>query len=509
MFIVRKFSNITYHYNSSNELKKIIWNNQKLTAILRKKYSSVITSGEDLYFNHIQLQKCKKIKKVKIIDSIRNKIHVIPNEIVKKVGIKKILTIMFWFQIDVVSTIADNKNIGIWFGELPKLPIKHIKSVQGIWKMWFLYTTIRSWGSYSTSCRFSYWLWQQWPHYIDNVSHGVHVIRSVSRKIALSEAIERISGGTVPKMKMNNYSSSETEKIMKNLCGTRKLDTKAEHIQLISLQNTGEKVYVPAELVFYPYPSTTWYSSSSSWMSCHTSISKSLLTALLELIERDAFILCRLLKTGVTKQAPPAQLRRRVQQLYTNWFTVSFFSINFDNPVPVILCVSVDKMKRSIIWLWCHYDPTIAFGKALSEIENWIPLFSSLIKKPDEWSVELHTYTYLKKENYKQVAWLLRLEENPYPLKDVAKKQNRVAKYHLNKILKHYGMLWVQFYYYLRTTTLNTIYHRFTTRVISDWLIPVYFSSTIPSYVFQNERLCKFKKIYKRKTINNHIHPLG
>lgn len=134
-------------------------------------------------------------------------------------------------------------------------------------------------------------------------------------------------------------------------------------------------VYVLADTVYYPYrnPDTQFVYANSSGVAAHPDAHKALENAVLELIERDAFMLVYLLQLRmslVRLTSLPEYLIQRIEAVNTLGFEITVMNFDFGF-VPVIF---VYCQNRDLTFTTCaasaHYDAEEALHHALMEVES-------------------------------------------------------------------------------------------------------------------------------------------
>lgn len=138
---------------------------------------------------------------------------------------------------------------------------------------------------------------------------------------------------------------------------------------------TGVERLVLADLVYFPYkpPRGKRYAiANSSGCAAHPDRKQAVTNALLELVEREAFMvtwLQRLARSHIRTRTLSGSIQKRIRALRTIGFRTSIIDLTFDL-TPVI---GVVAMNRKLPMLTCSaasaFDATYALEKALREVE--------------------------------------------------------------------------------------------------------------------------------------------
>ena len=76
-------------------------------------------------------------------------------------------------------------------------------------------------------------------------------------------------------------------------------------------------------------------------------------------------------------------------------------------------------------------------------------------------------------------------------------------------VVTYYLKREIRFFQYRYDNIINKVFRRYTVRIISDSLLPIYFDSYIPSNIVASPRLAYRQKKLQVRKININIHPLG
>lgn len=197
-------------------------------------------------------------------------------------------------------------------------------------------------------------------------------------------------------------------------------------------ETSGERIWIPAELVFSPpHPLRNYrklcYHASSSGVAAHFDKQVAINVALYELIERDAFSVMWYAKRRV-HSIPRRYFLNELQVRMSRWedfgYKVTILDITLDGP-PVILVLiwSRGKLPALVSGAACRLSFLEAASRAFDEAEfmavTWhrrrLKRNMSMcdIKSPDD-----HGLFYADPKNLVHAEWLLKAEENEAGGKD-------------------------------------------------------------------------------------------
>lgn len=414
-------------------------------------------------------------------------------------GVSLILKLLFAFTIDTFNLIENKSFESEIFWHMPtnNYKIQKIKSETEILSLWViheskydektaLYTNISQFslarGNYTNQC------------YIDTDAMGIDKNKAKAKAKSLSEAIERATGSSSLWETINIQVLSHNNI---DLLNKYKVDTSIQTLKwnyLTSLYPNGQELFLSENLLYYPVTNTYHYETNSSGMATHTTLHNAIYWALLELIERDAFIYSRLTKSNKIYKLPEEYYPKDLYQEAE--FSNSFFLLEAFVPVYVILCLR-EKEGKSMVSLSCAVTLHEAITKAYLESHNAIDLFN-LNKQLlcSNSSVMKHIFYYLDPDNSNKLDWIRHA-----PLYNAVEDNNKYLK-NYEEILQWFQSKKLDLGYFEYKTKINQIFNRNTVRVYSSHLLPIYFWNIIPSYILQHPRLTG-------KIINLDIHPLG
>jgi len=213
-----------------------------------------------------------------------------------------------------------------------------------------------------------------------------------------------------------------------------------------------QPVLIPAALVYSRYSwrnKKEWFTPNlSPGIACHLNYRNSFLRGLLELIERDAFMITWLHQLICPKIKIESKDLNEAQAVFDHLtflgFSVDFINITTDINIPVILTIitnpSLNWNKTMVLGLGCHLSPLLALKKsfleALSAITNYlyfdyekkeIKVYPEKVKK--KFSLNYKVY-------YKQAEFLGK-SKNSLKIKDIPGYDRQDAGKNLEYLIQH------------------------------------------------------------------------
>lgn len=503
-----------------NNLEKI--SNYILQYIHLQSYQNIFTiinsKNKQIFYQKKYVE--KNIKKIQEIISKnieippeREEVYVFKNKKLQKILLKKYTKHYDYFpEILLQSNLEQSKNKEIkidtsYFSPIVKL-YSFTKTSDGV--VWFWY----------------WWVYQFAKDkniFLENIQNFSTWYSHNSRKLAKIKAfvewIERYNSGVFSEnfKKYIEINLELAEKIIwnnfenynnKNILSEKIFPIKYQKDDVLVSKNY---YYVPSEILFYPFFSKDQdYFSNSSWVSAWRNYEEAIFWWLLELSERDSLMLTWLLKLTpniIMNETLPKNLKNRVLDLekYKNWWKVIIFDISFDKKNPHIM-IFFKYNDSEIIHIWASAgiiaEKTIS--KALDEVEVNVYFSEKSISEmktfSDVNSVSDHRHFYCQNNNIRFLYFLF--EKNTYlSFWDFSKKfiKNLTLWILLNELEKISN--W-QFFIKNLTTEYSKDLWIYVIRVISEWLIPIWFWSRniVP---IQKERLRNpyFKNFQKHKYV--------
>ncbi|MEO0732694.1 MAG: YcaO-like family protein [Bacteroidota bacterium] len=167
---------------------------------------------------------------------------------------------------------------------------------------------------------------------------------------------------------------------------------------------TGQNSYVPGEFIYLPFtPYEEWITlSTSTGLAAHTSMSKCLLTALYESIERDSFVITWLQGLTPPKIKIDADIRGYLDEHVPGDYEWHFIDITYDTGIPSVFGICIGEAEFGpFVAVGCSTRPTLgeAIRKAVKEISQGIPYFRFLLGEKKDWTP---TDDFFRIQNFEQ-----------------------------------------------------------------------------------------------------------
>jgi len=464
------------------------------------------------FINHYYSTEFDLSQNLTIYCLYRKQILVIDSNLISKIWIDKI----FWYLYDLWKGKNYAPSKTIVYGELntTNRDTHIISSENDVLKHWIItlspqkrawdltyIQTISSFAIMDPECTIN-WAW----------GFALDPIEAKAR--AISEAIERISFHTTSQGKNSIFSDNITQiNLLKNY-GLKKSNSKYNQVMMPLLLENAESILVPDDLIF----ANVWYNNidyvnSTSGMATHMTLQKAQFSAIHELIERDIFLNARLLQKGV-RLIESTSLSDELISLQKNIesdksIEIELFDISLDNPFPVVAVLLKNENKR---YLWVATWDTVAetIRIALLNASHFAININIQEEKiisqmtQSEWVSNENFHYFTVNDTAKHFEWMY--EAAPITFNDMEKREYLTS---LESVLDYYFKKGIHVYSYEYENPLNAIYDRKTVRLLSDWLLPIWYGSEIPDFIRTNERLKSFQKEYWVDTINEIIHPLA
>lgn len=511
MLLIDKYKKNIYYYDN-NCIKEIVWNFDDIKDCISKKYKLNIFSENNIFFNYFVLSKNIDHKKdILIFDTKRKCNIIIDKKIYKKINLISLFKVLFFLDTDVCLDVL--QKIDIYWKIIKYKKTIRIKTYQDIIKLWLIVEWYKKWcGYYSCYINFSYALWeyQEINNYIENKCKWTDTNKKIALEKAISESVERISWCS----KINNiYKYNERNTYLFNHYIDKDEFTKkkcnCDYVRIYNIINKLDYMYCPINIINYPYNgilhSWVW---NSNWMATHKTLIKAEKNALMETIERDCFIMMWLLKRWIYKLSKN-NLDKKISSMidrieYTYNVCLHICIIKFDNQIPVSLIIAT-KNNKSIIGTWIGGTLNESIEKWMQEILWMIGFFDEKINEFSSQNIVMkHIWHYIDPLNFKNIKRIIDLKDTDRNYID----DLFINKYAYKDMLKYYENIWILFYIYKYENILNKIFKRYTVRIISNELLPIYFWLKIPNQIRNSKRLCFWKKRLWVKKINLDLHPM-
>lgn len=202
--------------------------------------------------------------------------------------------------------------------------------------------------------------------------------------------------------------------------------------------DTGQPVWVPALLTYLKYADRSegvYCQATSNGLAAGVDLEDAVMRAVLELVERDAFMVTWLAQRSgrrlLIDDTLDAGTREIVRQLSERGVDLELFLLDAGFRIPVVACVGMGDGKRwpgVAVGLGAHLSPLAATRKAILELGQTGPYISRLMadgspripRKPDEVrSIIEHALYYAPASRTRAIAFLRRAGANPIPLSEL------------------------------------------------------------------------------------------
>jgi ribosomal protein S12 methylthiotransferase accessory factor len=189
----------------------------------------------------------------------------------------------------------------------------------------------------------------------------------------------------------------------------------------------GAPVWLPTSLVYLDYSGndadTFFCPPTSNGLAAGETIEAAALSALYELVERDAFLATWMHRLPTSEVIAPADAAVEAEFLrhYARFgIEVRVFRLETDIPVHVMMAVLLDRSGRSpaaLVGLGCYADPRLAFRKAIFEAAQTRPGYVQRFADRGSWenlrtyrdvrSLDDHSSFFASQERLPELAFLL------------------------------------------------------------------------------------------------------
>ncbi len=507
MFLIDYKNNNIYLYNW--KINKLKWNFNEIRAYIEKKYQRNINFEID-YINNFKIKNNNnKNKLIKILSTYKQKIYIIENTLIKEIGIEKIFYYLFWFSKEKKHYKILNKIKGFWKDlDFSNLEEKNVKTINDVIKESFL--LISNWKRkskfFTYFLKFSYGLWNyNKENIIDNNVKWIDKNKNIALKKAISELIERVSCSIIDD-KFYLKKEIKDKYIYKKEWLKNYNNKKIKYRKIKNLYNN-TLMFIPEDFLYYPYSSEIGKNfADSNGVATHYNIKKAILWWLLELIERDCFILMWLLKSWffyIKNKSLPKELQNNILEIEKDFLvTIHIFILKFDNPIPVSMSI-INKKWKIVLGLWSDINFEKSIKKSFMESISMIDYLNNIkIKNKQKDNIFQHIFYYAKNNNLSNLDFLFSIKQtNLWNIK----KQFYTFKTYKN-IINYYKNLKINFFKYEYKNILNNVFKRKTIRILWD-LLPIYFWKKIPNIIINSKRFNYWKNKLKIQKINKKLHP--
>lgn len=346
---------------------------------------------------------------------------------------------------------------------------------------------------------------------------------NVARIKAIAEAVERYASSQIlPNSTLGSYKEIDSvihphdliqisPRRLSMIKWLEKFDESCEYLWTNGYEYfTRKSVAILSDIVYYPYYPhyQSVFNSNSTGVATHQSLNLAIESAVLELIERDAFILHWLLKkspTNINKKSLPTEFTSYLNWLKVNVSSFDLLDLRIDS-IPVFGGIAIKKDAGLWVSAAADCNPKKAITKVLQE------LIASVATKSDTTSdciipdkikrVADHEVLYRSEEAQKHAMFLMEGDERSWSDTIKNHKQVKSAVDFLEKLSPLYI---VPLKCYNKTEFINE--KLFTVRVLSPYLVPFYFAEDlIPD---ASSRLKDIQKAWGYHRLNLYPHPFA
>lgn len=223
---------------------------------------------------------------------------------------------------------------------------------------------------------------------------------------------------------------------LSNVSGITPFNTKVVY-EWFPVENimSNEKKLVLADFVFYPYEPISgrrYAYANSSGYAAHVSVTKATERGLLELVERDAFMVTwfnRMRRRRIARGSLPDSIQRRLRDLRKLGFDVAVL----DNTYDLMPCPLVVAVNQSMPYLTCssasEFDLEQALDRALMEVEGSIYCrlrdgkTRRVLNPEDVWEVHDRDLLYQQQESLRRAQFLLGDDRHPQTLVQIERQK--------------------------------------------------------------------------------------
>jgi thiazole/oxazole-forming peptide maturase SagD family component len=354
-----------------------------------------------------------------------------------------------------------------------------------------------------------------------NSSSGKDKEISVALKKLASEVIEWNSWGFLPvtKAKMKDLNNAihplkildyGSRDLSKRGVSPFKKDVLYEWVKGHSLE-TGKEFFVLADLVLYPYRSKHRYASAnSSGCAAYFDKETAIKHALLELVERDAFMiwwLNRLDMPTITKDSLPEEYRRRIKVIEKLGYEIVVKDITLDlTPVIFIAARKGDEIFTCSQSSGESFEESL--NKALGEMETTVVFYenyhkSKKIKLEDVKGPRDHGNLYRMPEFIKETSFV-------FETNNEVTFNNTSKHFDVRQILKEKGFDIIVIDATDYQPLIKNVEKRYVVKTIVPGLVPITFGYKMePLGMKRINEISKILNLKKTKEVKELIpHPL-
>ncbi len=191
---------------------------------------------------------------------------------------------------------------------------------------------------------------------------------------SFAEALERYSLSykdekIIQKLKPNTL-SDENLLLIDNSNARYSKELEYDFIKVSSLVDQLKTYYWPADKIYVGYDkSKTGYFSTSTGVSLHTVQEQAIMSALLEIVERDTFVINHYLHPTYIQISPDSINIPLVEKILRGGFSARIYSLYNHSVIPVVLTILTNSASDSIYGIGCcaSFSFEEAIKKSVSE----------------------------------------------------------------------------------------------------------------------------------------------
>lgn len=450
---------------------------------------------------------------IKIISHVHKKTFIINSSLVIHLWLQAILFYLFAFNKNLYETIATSytSNCTFWWdASLLQFVDIYISDLNQLIKESIVVHHQKDWKFWKWSAALSLQpiIEEKYKNIelLETSGNGISLFPKVAKEKAISEAIERLSSWYFWTWKLSSEKLLLEDNIMRlYLWASYKHKKKYWWYPIQSLYDSSIK-YVPWVLLFYPFYDCPFWNGNSNWVSCHFTLELALENALLEVIERDAYALWRLLRSWSIKIIPNKKITNIIKDYTFSDYEIDLFLLYFDNPIPVVLSIARSN-KKVVMSLVCWYTLVDAIKKSLSETGQFAKEHLMVGSEPQESDhiIQLHIKHYVDERNFDKMSRVY--ESDQRSIQECEEMFSSYKIWNCKDLLSHFHQNQTQLYLYEYTNNILSVFGRKCVRVISDNHIPIRFGYNMPSSIRFSHRVLSWQEKLWVNKLNDHIHP--
>lgn len=484
-------------------------------AIIQKEYESRVFDQANTFYLWRQVGEYDASKAITIISPFHSSEFIVCPVLVAEIWLREIFWRLFdrsalsFSLLDDLIKQSDHEYTSWQFWkhshETVSFAPKHITTRDELIKESIIITSVLKDNQRQASAISSLqWLREQWVDWeMSEVSgNGIDTDRLVAHQKACSEARERNACGWIQWALPRDYDLPVAQDIVNLYCWS---ENEIHDWWYSSTQRwTNNQRAVPWQILFYPYENGHLWKWNSNGVACHRNKEAAFENGLLEIIERDAFVLRRLTKKWWKRLVPSEFTRQLIAQ--TTWWVcdIDLFVLEF-GVLPVVLCIATIG-KKMIVAAGTGYSLKQAIQKACSEMKQFIHhLWSDPEIQPTDSIIMRHIKWYLDKKNHDAIERIWHAETVDED-EESSQRNDITTLSDLEDILKEQ---WVNLYTFTYHYWPLTAFWRTCLRVLSSHHLPLWFWKKIPPWLIKANRLCYRMDKFGIATINTDIHPFG